>query len=516
MRALFVTSEFHPLVKTGGLADVSAALPAALTERGVDIRVLLPGYTEALDRAVHFGRSISLGDVPGAGPARLLPAQSPDSGLPLWLVDCPPLYCRTGGPYQDEEGGDWRDNDERFAALSRVAAMLSRGEVGLEWRPDVVHANDWHAGLVPLLLRDRSAPYPATVFTIHNLAFQGLFDADRLPHIGLSVESFNSNEIEFYGRISFLKAGIRHADRLTTVSRTYAQEIQTPEFGCGLDGLLRQRAEHLIGIQNGADYGIWDPKHDLDLPRQYGVAKLGGKRACKEALQQELGLPAEPDAPVVAFLSRLTEQKMADTVADAVPWLVESGAQFALHAEGDRVLQDRFLALARRHPGRISVRIGYEEKCARRLLAGADILLHPSRFEPFGLVPIYALRYGALPVVRRVGGLTDSIVDGGTDGAGEATGFVFSGLDLDDLVNCLERAIGVFRQPVAWRRMQFRAMSQDFGWQGPAQKYLELYRTVAEVRNDPPLSDAHSGSAPWSDCSLDEPLEPLQARSMKG
>ncbi len=513
MRILFVTSEFYPLVKTGGLADVSAALPAALAELGIDVRVMVPGYSEALDGAEHLDESVPLGEVPGAGTIRLLPARSPDSGLPLWLIDCPPLYQRAGGPYQDPDGRDWPDNDLRFAALSRAAARVSQGEHGLNWRPDVVHANDWHSGLVPLLLSHAATRRPATVLTIHNLAFQGLFDADRLPRLGLPADCFSPDGIEFYGRISFLKAGIRHANHLTTVSRTYAQEIQTPEFGCGLDGLLRQRAERLVGIPNGADYRIWDPARDLPLPRRYSLAEIAGKRICKEVLQRELGLAVEPDTPVVAFMSRLTEQKMADTVAEAVPRLVEVGAQLAVHGQGDRTHETRFLALAERYPGRVSVRIGYQERRARRLLAVADILLHPSRFEPFGLVPIYALRYGTLPVVRRVGGLADSVVDSATNNDGEATGFAFTGGSLEDLLGCLTRALDTFRQPVGWRRMQRCAMRRDFGWKGPAEEYFALYRTLTGPRAGP-VSAAPGPPAPRPQEADMRVSTPMRARTI--
>ena len=517
MRALFVTSECHPLIKTGGLADVSAALPAALAGNGIDIRVMMPGYPEALDRADHVGPAIPLGDLPGEDHARLLPARSPDSGMPLWLVDCPTLYRRNGGPYQDPDGRDWPDNGLRFAALCHAAARVARGAAGLAWQPDLIHTNDWHTGPVSLLLRGAGKPRRPVVFTIHNLAFQGLFGADEGPHLGLPADAFSPEGIEFHGRISFLKAGLRYADRLTTVSRTYAREIMTPEFGCGLDGLLRQRSHLLLGIPNGADYGLWDPAEDSSLPRRYGLAQIGGKRICKEVLQRELRLDVEPETPVLAFLSRLTGQKMADTVADAVPWLVAVGAQVALHGQGDRALEDRFLALAEQYPGRVSVRVGYGEKLARRLLAGADILLHPSRFEPFGLVPIYALRYGTLPVVRSVGGMADSVVDDSTPNSdGNATGFAFSGDALEDLLACLRRALDMFRQPVGWRRMQRHAMGQDFGWRDPAEGYLRLYRTITGSRADQDFAELDRQSGPWSDGTFMPSPEPKRARTAKG
>ncbi|HDZ73675.1 MAG TPA: glycogen synthase GlgA [Aurantimonas coralicida] len=512
MRVLFVTSECHPLIKTGGLADISAALPVALAESGVDIRLMMPGYQQALDRADHVGHAIPLGELPGGGQARLLPTRCPDSGMPLWLVDCPTLYRRNGGPYQGSDGRDWPDNDLRFAALCHAAARVARNAAGLTWQPDLIHTNDWHTGPVSLLLDGTARSRPPVVFTIHNLAFQGLFDANRGLHLGLPADTFSPEGIEFHDRISFLKAGLRYADRLTTVSRTYAKEIQTPEFGCGLDGLLRQRSQHLLGISNGADYGLWDPAEDSCLPRRYSLAEIGGKRVCKEVLQRELGLDVEPETPVLAFLSRLTEQKMADTVAEAMPWLVAAGAQVALHGQGDRALEERFRALAEQYPGRVSVRVGYEERSARRLLAGGDILLHPSRFEPFGLVPIYALRYGTLPVVRGVGGLADSVVDGTTAGLdGEATGFAFCADTLEDLIACLRRALGVFRQPMAWRRMQRHAMRQDFGWQQPAQEYLKLYRTLTGSR-----AELDRRQSPWSDEIHMQSPEPKRAHIGKG
>jgi starch synthase len=517
MRALFVTSECHPLIKTGGLADVSAALPAALAEHGIDIRVMMPGYPEALDRADHAGPAVPLGDLPGGDRARLLPTRSPDSGMPLWLVDCPTLYRRSGGPYQGPDGRDWPDNDRRFAALCHAAARVGRDAAGLAWQPDLIHTNDWHTGLLPLLLGGAARSRPPVVFTIHNLAFQGLFDPAGLPRLGLPADAFSPEGIEFYGRISFLKAGLRYADRLTTVSRTYAQEIQTPEFGCGLDGLLRQRAEHLVGIPNGADYGLWDPAEDSTLPRRYGPVEIDGKRICKKVLQRELGLDVEPEAPLLAFLSRLTEQKMADTVSDAVPWLVAAGAQFALHGQGDRALEERFRALVAQYPGRVSVRVGYDERLARRLLAGADILLHPSRFEPFGLVPIYALRYGTLPLVRKVGGLADNVVDGSAPNVdGEATGFAFSGGTLEDLLVCLRRALDMFRQPVGWRRMQRQAMRQDFGWREPAQEYLKLYRTLTGSRAVQDFTEPDGRRGPWPDETFMPSRQPKRARTAKG
>ena len=513
MKVLSVASEVYPLIKTGGLADVAGALPAALAAYGVDMQVLLPGYKQVMAKLRNPVRMLEFSDLFGAT-ASILACRI--DGLQYLVLDAPHLYDRDGGPYTDAAGADHPDNWRRFAALSRAAATIA--EDGLErWVPDIVHAHDWQAGLVPVYLRHGKAAVTPTVMTVHNLAFQGLFAADALPLLGLPGDTFSPEGVEFYGRISFLKAGLRYADRLTTVSRTYAREIQTPEFGCGLDGLLRQRSRHLLGIPNGADYGLWDPAEDSSLPRRYSLAEIGRKRDCKAVLQCELGLDVEPETPLFAFLSRLTEQKMADTVAEAVPWLIAAGAQFALHGQGDRALEERFKALAEQYPGRVSVQVGYEERSARRLLAGADVLLHPSRFEPFGLVPIYALRYGTLPRVRKVGGLADSVVDGSTSNVdGEATGFAFSGDTLEDLLGCLRRALDTFGQPVAWRRMQRHAMRQDFGWRGPAEEYLDLYRTLTESRAEQDFAEPGPGRGLWSDRSFLPSPPPMRARTAKG
>ena len=479
MRALYVTSEIFPLTKTGGLADVSAALPSALRQLGVDARVLMPGYKQALERAPNVTEVAYFGDFLGYGATRLLETRLPKTQVPVWLIDCPVLFDRPGGPYQDEHGEEWPDNAIRFSLLSHVAAAIANGASG-EWRPDIVHANDWHAGLIPLLLSERTKV--ATVFTIHNLAYQGLFDLSQCESLGLSPTAFN--HLEFYGRMSFLKAGISAADAITTVSPTYASEILNAEQGCGLDGLLRERAACLSGILNGADYGLWDPGIDPHLPRNYTLRSLGSKKACKRAIQTELGLEGEPDAPLFAYMSRLAHQKMPDVVLESLPHLLDEGAQFALVAEGDEDYQDAFCELAERYPGRAAVHIGYDEGKAHRLLAGSDMLIHPSRFEPCGLVPMYAMRYGTLPIVRKSGGLADSVVDvspeNGTRGSG--TGFVFENSNSADLLACIRRALDCYRQPISWHRLQVNAMKQDFSWDCAARSYLDLYHSLVESR----------------------------------
>lgn len=480
MRVLFASSEIYPLAKTGGLADVSAALPKALAALGVEMRLLLPGYPKAIESAANKSVEVELENFMGAGPMRLISARVPDTGLPLWLVDCPSLFGRPGSPYRDENGQEWQDNALRFAVFNHVAARISLGLLAANWRADIVHANDWHAGLIPAVLTVTAGQRPATVLTMHNLAYQGLFPAALYPQLGLPGEDFTPEGLEFYGNISFLKAGIRYSDRLTTVSPTYAREILTAEYGCGLEGLLQHRARDLVGILNGVDYSIWDPAIDGNLPASFNSRNIAGKRVCKTALRDELGLEADSEAALVIFVSRITEQKMADVVADALPGIVESGAQCAVIAEGEGRLEERLELAARCHPGRIAVRIGYEETLAHRIMAGGDILLHPARFEPCGLTQLYAMRYGTLPVVRRTGGLCDTVTDA-TDSSvrgGTATGFVFETADIGDLLRCVDRALALYRQPLTWRKVQRNAMAQDFGWSQSARRYLALYQEL--------------------------------------
>ena len=474
MQGLYVTSEVYPLAKTGGLADVSAALPAALREYGIDTRVLLPAYPQALYRASGLREVARLGDALGYGETRLLETLLPGNHVPVWLVDCPALYSRDGGLYQTSEGHDWPDNAERFALLNYAAMAIVYGAVD-GFIPDILHANDWHAGLLPLMVSARKRARPATVFTIHNLAYQGLFDAEQFPRVGVPLEFFSS--LEFYGRISYLKGGIHAADALTTVSPTYADEILTSDYGCGLDGLLRERSERLSGILNGADYAIWDPRTDPHLPATFSSRSLSGKLVCKREIQREMGLVSDEHAPLMAFMSRLVHQKMPDVVLEAMPALIEEGMQFALVAEGDAEYEFDFCELAKRYPGRVAIRCDYEEPLGHRLLAGADLLAHPARFEPCGLVPIYALRYGTIPIVRNSGGMADSVEDASVERIqhGTGTGFVFDGFSVSEFLGCARRALSFYRQPLLWRKLQTNAMAQDFGWRRSAEAYAQLY-----------------------------------------
>ena len=429
MRVLFTSSEVFPLIKTGGLADVSGALPAALAEAGVDLRILLPGYPEAMDAAGAKREVGLLGDPLGIGAeSRILSGKLPGSGVPVWLLDCPALFGRAGGPYQDSQGRDWPDNALRFGLLSRVAAGLCTDGSPSKWRPQVLHCNDWQTGLAPAYLHAwELITRPATVFTIHNIAYQGQFPAEMVARLGFPPEMYAMDGLEYYNTLSFLKAGLFYSDRLTTVSPRYAKEIQTPAFGCGMEGLLASRANDLSGILNGADYGVWHPATDTHLAHPYKPGDAAGKAKNKAALQAELGLAPNPDAPLLVIVSRLNEHKGMDLVLGALPTILRSGAQLAVVGAGDRPLEDGFRAVAAAHPSQVAARIGYSEQLAHRMMAAGDMLLMPSRFEPCGLTQFYALRYGTVPVAHATGGLADTLVDTGYDTlmTGTANGFVF-------------------------------------------------------------------------------------------
>jgi starch synthase len=489
MRVLFASAEIHPLAKTGGLADVSAGLPAALARRGVDVLLAMPAYPGVVERADAKQCRIPLGNVLGHGDVSLVLAQTPDTGLPLCLVDCPSLFQRRGGLYADPAGREWPDNADRFAVLCHAAARVAVGAGVPGWRADVVHANDWHLGLLPMLLSGYREPRPATVFTIHNLAFQGLFPAGTLPRIGVPPGHFSPEGMEFYGQLSFLKAGIRYADKITTVSPSYAREIVTPEFGCGLDGVLRARADDLVGILNGIDYSEWNPDDRDALRKPYSVENMSGKSTCKEALRGELGLKSGHRAPLFAFVSRMTEQKMADILPAVVPSILQRGGQVAVCGEGDRRIEADVHALSRRYPGQVSVHIGYNDAFAKRMFAGADVVLAPARFEPCGLTQMYGMRYGALPIARRVGGLADTVRDiPANDDDETSTGFLFDAATALDFTTAIDRACMAYRKPRGWRRMQIHAMTRNFGWRRSAQRYEELYAGIARRSADRNMS----------------------------
>jgi starch synthase len=481
MRVLFASSEVFPLAKTGGLGDVSGALPAALAQAGTDVRVLMPAYPEALDQAESKRQVGDLGDPFAIGDTvSLISAKLPGSGVPLWLLDCPALYRRAGGLYQDPTGLDHPDNHLRFGLLSWAAARLSTGSSPVKWRPQVLHGNDWQTGLAPAYLQAwEPVERPASVFTIHNIAYQGVFPKDSVPRLGLPWEFFQMEGLEFYDQLSFLKAGLFYSDRLTTVSPRYAREIQAAPHGSGMEGLLSHRAADLDGILNGADYHVWSPDSDPFLPQRYAPAEFAaGKAANKAALQAELGLVVDPAAPLLVVVSRLNDLKGLDIVLAAMPALLRMGAQVAVVGTGDHSMEDGFRAAAAISPRQVAVMIGYSERLAHQLLAAGDMLLMPSRFEPCGLTQFYAFRYGTVPVAHATGGLADTVVDATYDGlmTGTATGFTFEHANAGAFQWCVERAIGLFRQPATWAKIQSAGIAQDFSWKRSAARYQALYQ----------------------------------------
>jgi starch synthase len=474
---LSVASEIFPLIKTGGLADVAGALPGALKPEGVKMRSLVPGYP-AVTAALKRAEEVHAFDDLFGGPARLLAGKA--KGLDLFVLDAPHLYARPGNPYSGPDGKDWPDNAFRFAALARTAADLGRGLLP-GFAPEVVHCHDWQAGLTPAYLTYGDGPRVPTVMTVHNLAFQGAFPADLLSPLGFPQAAFSVDGIEYHGQIGFLKAGLRLADRITTVSPTYAGEICSDEFGMGLQGLLRGRADRLTGILNGIDTAIWNPETDPLIPARYGPDDLAARAANKAALQERLGLAPAPDALLFGVISRLGWQKGLDLLVEALPMLLAEGAQLALLGAGDRALEQAFQDAAAAHPGRVGCLIGYDEGLAHLIQAGCDALLVPSRFEPCGLTQLCALRYGAVPVVARVGGLADTVIDASpvARAAGVATGIQFAPVNRTMFDGAIRHAAALWKRPDEWVRLQKNGMATDVSWHGPAKAYASLYDSLA-------------------------------------
>ena len=475
---LSVASEAVPLVKTGGLADVVGALPEALAPHGVAMTTMLPGYpavTATLGKkpkVLHKWESL-LGE-----PARLLAGKI--GTHPLLVLDAPGLFAREGGPYGDATGPDWADNWKRFAAFGRAAADVAGGVVkGLGF--DLIHAHDWQAGMTLAYQRFAPAgPQLPSVITIHNMAFQGHYGADLFPALALPPQAMAIDGIEYHGGISFLKAGLASASRITTVSPTYAREIREPGFGMGLEGLIRARESEVSGIVNGIDAAVWNPASDPALKAAYSAKALAKRAANTRALEAEFGLEKNGDSPLFIVISRLTWQKGMDVLLEAADHLVGIGGRLALLGSGDAALESGFHAAAARHPGRIGVRIGYDEALSHRMLAGGDAILVPSRFEPCGLTQLYGLAYGCVPVVSRTGGLADTVIDANLAArqAGVATGVQFDGVRYQTLADALTRTVNLFRDPAAWRSLQRAGMSADFSWRGSGGAYADLYKSL--------------------------------------
>jgi starch synthase len=483
MNILFATPECAPYVKTGGLGDVSGALPAALAALGHDVRVLLPAY-----RGMKVSGEVGDGvDLPAEGPwpaAQLLPVRT-DNGVTMLLLACPALYQRAGGPYLDSAGHDYHDNVMRFGFLSRVAALLGTARSPMEgWRADVVHANDWPCALAPLSLaqvREQNShePVAAGVITIHNLAFQGVFPMADADLLGIPWHWRGMDGVEFWGQLSMLKAGLQFADAITTVSPTYAREIQTPAFGVGLDGVLRSRADRLSGILNGIDTCVWNPATDALLPHPYSASDMGGKARNKAALQARCGLRTDPKALLFGMVSRLTSQKGIDLVLGHLEPLLRDGGQLVVLGNGDPGLQQALVDAAARSPKSMSVTLAFDESLAHLIEAGADAFLMPSRFEPCGLNQMYSQAYGTPPLAGGTGGLVDSVVDA-TQDPDRGTGFIMRSADAEGFADALARLRAAWRHPATWRRLQGNGMARPFGWEASARRYVEVYEEAID------------------------------------
>jgi len=478
MQVLSVASEAFPLVKTGGLADVVGALPAALGEEGVRVRTLLPGYPGVTD-ALRGGETVHSFEHLFGGPARMIAARV--GGLDLFVLDAPHLFARRGNPYVSPAGEDWPDNPLRFAALARAGASIAQGLLPA-WQPAVVHVHDWQAALVPAYLHYDGLPKRAgSVITVHNLAFQGKFPPVLLPSLGLPPSAMSMDGVEYYGTIGYLKAGLRFADAITTVSPTYATEIRTAEAGMGLDGLIRQRGGMVQGILNGLDDAVWDPATDKLLAGQFSPGALAGRIANRAAVRARMGLAHDPDAPMFAVISRLTWQKGMDLLPAVIPTLLAGGAQLAVLGAGDGAIEAAVQGAAAAYPGQVGAVIGYDEPIAHQLQGGADALLVPSRFEPCGLTQLSALRYGTVPVVARTGGLADTVIDASPMAlaAGVATGVQFAPVSPEIMDAAIHRTIAIFRDKPAWQKMQANGMTTDVSWRDPARRYAALFRSIA-------------------------------------
>lgn len=482
VRILFVTSEAHPLIKTGGLADVSGSLPAALRTLNADVRILIPAYPSVLKKLLNIQYLCSVENLPLVGKANLVIGSMPDTGVPVMAIDCPTLYERDGGPYINTKGFDWEDNPIRFGVLSKVAAMLSDSSSPLkDWLPDIVHCNDWQSALTPAYMK-LLYPSPAkSLLSIHNLAFQGCYDASMVEKLSLPRSSFQINGLEFYGQLSFLKGGVFYSDSLSTVSPTYAKEIQTIEYGFGMQGLLDLRGHEIRGILNGIDINEWNPETDPHLVKNYSNARITGKKAVKESLQKQFQLQNDANAPLLGVVSRLTHQKGLDLLLDIAPDLIKQGCQIVILGGGEAGLESSFKALAMLYPTKVAVSIGYNESLSHQIMAGVDMFIMPSRFEPCGLNQLYGLRYGTPPIVTETGGLADSVIDSNPETLANlsATGFTMQEVSAQALLVSVSRALEYYRNDKIWRQIQRNAMNIDVSWKHSAQAYLDLYANIA-------------------------------------
>ena len=479
LKILFTSSEVQPLIKTGGLADVSGALPVALKNMQHDVRIIMPAYRDAMQKAKRAQKVASL-QLPGiVGTINILKKKLPGAQVEVYFVEYGPAFDRSGNPYVDSNGDAWIDNAERFSLFCRAVCEVTQDRAGLDWKPDIVHCNDWQSGLVPALL-DLETSRPATIFTIHNLAYQGLFPHSMFNALGLPHTLWSHSALEFHGEMSFIKGGIAFSDRITTVSPRYAREIQTAEFGYGLAGLLKHRSDILSGIINGIDTNTWDPQHDPHLSANYDIKTIDQKKNNKTFLQSEYNLPTKPSLLLLGFIGRLVEQKGIDLIASALPQLKNLPVQLVLLGSGDKSFETQLQKLANDQSETFSCRIGYDEALSHQIEAGCDAFLMPSRFEPCGLNQLYSLRYGTLPIVNNVGGLADTIdnLDVDYGNLDQATGFVMKDTSATALYSEIVRAINLYQDQNKWTTLVKNGMQRDFSWTSSANAYLELYSAV--------------------------------------
>lgn len=472
-KILFVTSEAHPLIKTGGLADVCGSLPKALAELSQDIRLIIPNYQALKTSAnVRYLCSVRVDN----RNVNILETRMPDSPVWVWLVDYPVFFNYPGNPYVDEQGEPWPNNAERFALFCKIAVEAAMNRINQDWQPDIVHCNDWQTGLVPAYLSLEYAP-PKTVFTIHNMAYQGLFPESTADLLNIPSQLWHLGGLEFHEMLSFIKGGLVYANYITTVSPTYALEIQTAEYGYGLEGLLDHRKEFLGGIINGIDMEQWDPATDTYLSEHFSAAQPANKQRNKALLQARFGLAVDASIPLFGLIGRLVEQKGIDLIVECLPEMAKLNLQFVLLGSGDKYFEQQLQELADLYPDKIAISLGYNEGLAHLIEAGADSFLMPSRFEPCGLNQMYSQRYGTLPIVRKTGGLADTVTDSMPETIANktASGIVFSEASSGALLEAIKRTLLLYSYPKIWQQIQQNAMAKDFSWQQSAKHYLALY-----------------------------------------
>ncbi len=473
-KILFASSEVYPLIKTGGLADVSQALPRALHELKQDVRIIMPAY-RALNKFVKHSKLIASKSFL-EGEVNLYETTLPESDLIVWLVDCPSLFDREGGPYTDSSDEPWEDNAQRFALFSRVIAAIAANNMQLGWYPEVLHCNDWQTGLAPALLQYEKIR-PKIVFTIHNLAYQGVFPLSICSELQLPSELSSFDSMEFYNQFSFIKGGILYADQVTTVSPTYAKEIQTEMYGAGLDVLLKLHSNKLSGIINGINEDEWNPTSDKFINIVYSSKTLELKTENKTALQKELNLVCDDQIPLIATVSRLVSQKGIDLIIETLPQLAKLNVQVVILGKGDEELEATLLKAAKNNPDKFNVWIGYDEALAHKITAAADFFVMPSRFEPCGLNQMYSQHYGTIPIVRKTGGLSDTVIDNQKSEANN-TGIIFEQDSGEALLQAILRGLDLYKNKQVWKQLQRNAMLQNFSWESSAKQYLYLYSKI--------------------------------------